>query len=127
MDENDINPSSPSEMYRKISIIEKGHGKDAKFSYLSVSCNHCENAPCISVCPQGCIYKDEQTGFIVYDNKKCIGCRSCYRVCQIDAPVFSSDGKMEKCNGCNHRVINGLEPACVRVCPFDALSLERLN
>lgn len=123
MDENDLTPQSSLQMYRKISIIENGHGKDAKFYYLSLSCNHCENAPCIAICPNNCIYKDGETGFTVYNNERCIGCRSCYGACPYDAPVFASDGKMEKCNGCNDRVKAGLEPACVRVCPFDTLAL----
>lgn len=123
MDEKDLNPSEPSEMYRKISIIENGHGTDAKITYLSSSCNHCKNAPCIGACPQDCIWADGGTGFVVYDNKNCIGCRRCFLACPFDAPVFIPDGQMNKCDGCSERVKNGLEPACVRVCPFDALSL----
>ncbi len=84
---------------------------------------HCDDAPCISACPVGCLRKDPETGFTVYDNANCIGCKSCALACPFGAPRFRpSDGKMVKCDGCNIRVKNGLQPACVRACSFGALT-----
>ncbi len=92
------------------------------FAYLSTACMHCVDAPCIPACPVGCISKDPETGFTVYDNTNCIGCRSCAMACPFGAPRYrKSDGKMEKCDGCNERVKAGLKPACVRACSFGAL------
>lgn len=94
----------------------------AEHTYGSAACLHCENAPCISACPRGCISRDPETGFVVYDNTACIGCRLCRKACPYGIPRFRpEDGKMEKCDGCNDRVKNGLQPACVRACPFGAL------
>ena len=124
MDQNDLDPQNPLDMFRKVSVVESGSGKDTVFTYLSIACMHCNNAPCIDACPCGCIFKDPETGFTVYDTTNCIGCRSCSMACPFAAPIFDSDGKMRKCDGCNTRVKYGLEPACVRVCPFDALTLQ---
>lgn len=124
MDQNDLDPQNPMDMFRKVSVMEDGSGADTRFTYLSMACMHCNNAPCIAACPCGCISKDPETGFTVYDTTNCIGCRSCSMACPFAAPIFGPDGKMRKCDGCNERVKNGLEPACVRVCPFDALTLQ---
>lgn len=123
MDQNDVEPDGPMDMFRKIAVSEKGNGLTTRFVYLSLACMHCANAPCIPACPCGCISKDPDTGFTIYDNTSCIGCRSCSMACPFSAPIYAADGRMHKCDGCNTRVKMGLEPACVRVCPFDALSL----
>ena len=123
MDQNDLEPQNAQDMFRKISVVEKGSGRDVRFTYLSLGCMHCAKAPCIDACPCGCLFKDPETGFTVYDNTNCIGCRSCSMACPFAAPIFDSSGRMHKCDGCNTRVKTGLEPACVRVCPFDALTL----
>ena len=122
MDQNDIVPARPQDLFRKIATIEIGHGPSTRFVYLSVACMHCDDAPCITACPSGCLRKDPDTGFTVYDNANCIGCRSCSLACPFAAPTFNADGKMQKCDGCVVRVQHGLAPACVSVCPFDALT-----
>ena len=49
--------------------------------YLSISCRHCADAPCVAGCPTGCLQKDLATGMTVYDRSKCIGCHSCAMAC----------------------------------------------
>lgn len=123
MDQNDLTPKNSQDMFRKITTVERGEGGEARFTYLSLACMHCNKSPCIDACPCGCLKKDPDTGFTIYDNTNCIGCRSCSMACPFAAPIFNEDGKMMKCDGCNTRAKEGLEPACVRVCPFDALTL----
>lgn len=123
MDQNDIFPEKGDMPLRRCFTVEQGQGMDVKMTYMSISCMHCADAPCISACPVGCIQKDRDTGFTIYDHTNCIGCHSCSLACPFAAPSFDRDGKMVKCNGCVTRVKHGLEPACVRVCPFDALKL----
>lgn len=123
MDQNDIEPRKGGTPFRQCFTVEKGSGKYDPVSYLSISCMHCEDAPCIQGCPSGCLKKDPETGFTVYDNTNCIGCHSCAMACPFAAPSFGSEGKMIKCDGCIERVRHGLQPACVRVCPFHALQL----
>lgn len=123
-DQNDINLTSGDQCFRKAGDLEIARNDGSVYcAYLSAACMHCDDAPCITACPMGCIRKDPDTGFTIYDNTKCIGCRSCSLACPFGAPRYrASDGKMVKCDGCNIRVKNGLKPACVRACSFDALT-----
>ena len=122
MDQNDIRPENGDTPFRSCFTGERGEGAETKFSFMSLACMHCENAPCVSACPTGCLRKDGETGFTTYDDTNCIGCHSCAMACPFGAPTFPASGKMEKCNGCQVRLEHGLEPACVRVCPTGALT-----
>lgn len=118
MDQNDLWPDKGDKPYRRIGTLERSCGGEIK--YFSMACMHCDDAPCISACPVQCIRKDEN-GLTVYDSRACIGCHSCAMACPHGAPAYGKDGKISKCTGCAVRVENGLEPACVRVCPTKAL------
>lgn len=122
MDQNDF-PGGEMKPFRVVSTLEEKKDAKLKLTGLSMACMHCTDAPCIKGCPCGCISKDSETGFTIYDTTNCIGCHSCAMACPFGAPSFGPDGKMMKCDGCNERVKHGLLPACVKVCPFDALKL----
>ena len=126
MDQNDILVQKGAQPLRKAFQVEYAKDGKAHFGYFSAACEHCEDAACINACPANCISKDINTGFTVYDTTNCIGCRSCSMACPHGAPTTDLDGKMIKCDGCNERVKAGLLPACVAVCPFDALKLEEV-
>lgn len=119
MDQNDTAPETDETPFRRVGTLEPSIG-GGRFSWLSISCMHCADAPCIPACPVCCLSKDER-GLTVYDNTLCIGCRSCAMACPYGAPTYRADGKMEKCSGCTDRIKYGYEPACVRVCPTGAL------
>ena len=78
-------------------------------------CNHCKNAPCISVCPTGASYRDEN-GLVLVDTDRCIGCKYCMAACPYQVRWQNDVGEVEKCTFCNHRVEAGLLPACVTNC-----------
>lgn len=122
MDQNDIDPAEEVP-FRHIHRLERESGGHVHFMELSMACMHCTDAPCVAACPTGCLRKDEKTGLTVYDNSVCIGCHSCLMACPFEAPSFTAAGKMVKCDGCIERQRHGLLPACVRVCPFDALKM----
>ena len=124
MDQNDIMIQDGAQPLRKTYQIEYTRDEKSHIGYFSAACKHCDDAPCIDACPAGCLFKDPDTFFTVYDTAACIGCRSCALACPHGAPTQAPDGKMIKCDGCNERVKAGLLPACVAVCPFDALKLE---
>lgn len=124
MDQCDIDTAAGCLPFRTVTTEETPTAAGTAFSFRSVSCMHCKEAACIAVCPTGCLCKDEEMGFTVYDSALCIACRRCAEACPIAHPRFdSADGKMHKCDGCAERVKHGLKPACVKVCPFGALQL----
>ncbi len=127
MDQNDIYPEQGQMPFRKIFQIEDNGAEDAPIRYMSVACMHCEDSPCIIACPTGAISKDAKTGAVVVRKELCIGCHSCALACPFGVPRYDADEKMQKCNLCAERVEYGLEPACVRVCPVQALRFEPIN
>ena len=127
MDQNDIYPEKDQPAFRRIYRIEQGEFPDASIQYISVSCMHCEDSPCLVGCPTGAITKHDGTGAIMVNKELCIGCHSCALACPFGGPRYDRDEKMQKCNLCTDRVEAGLEPACVRVCPMGALTFESAN
>lgn len=121
MDQNDIDVEHGQAPFRTVFTLEEPKDGSVKMTNLSVACMHCDDAPCIKGCPAGCLRKDPDTNLTVYDNTNCIGCHSCAMACPFGAPSFNKDGKIQKCDGCAVRVAHGMKPACVKVCPFDAL------
>jgi len=120
MDQNDVDVSKGRLPFRTVCEYEGGAGG---CEYLSISCRHCTDAPCVTGCPTGCLQKDLATGMTVYDRSRCIGCHSCSMACPFGIPQFDApDGKLTKCDGCHVRLENGLQPACVRACAFGALT-----
>jgi carbon-monoxide dehydrogenase iron sulfur subunit len=93
--------------------------------YVPMTCQQCEDAPCISVCPVKATSRDETSGFVVIDYEKCIGCRSCVTVCPFGARSYSTIDKMVlKCDLC------GGDPQCARFCEVKAvefISADRLS
>jgi len=102
-------------------------------------CNHCENPPCVSVCPTRATWKRESDGLVMMDWHRCIGCRYCMAACPYGSRSFNwrdprpfirkmtasfptrMRGVVEKCNFCEERLAKGDAPACVEACPAGAL------
>ena len=110
--------------------------------YMGTQCYHCDNPPCIEVCPVEATWK-EKDGLVVIDYDWCIGCRYCMAACPYDGRRFNwttpevpeeevnknqhylgnrlrKKGVMEKCTFCIQRSRNGQNPACVDACPTGA-------
>ena len=98
------------------------------FLYLSLACNHCNEAPCLKACPANAYSKDRITGAIIHNPKRCIGCQYCTWVCPFDAPKFNPNTCIiEKCNLCNHLLVDGKTPACANNCPTGALGFGEID
>jgi len=79
-------------------------------------CNHCEDPPCVPVCPVQATYQ-RTDGIVVVDNTRCVGCAYCVQACPYDARFINHETKTaDKCTFCVHRVQAGLLPACVETC-----------
>ncbi len=95
-------------------------GRMLRTFFVPKLCNHCENAPCVQVCPVGATYTTED-GVVLVDKDYCIGCRYCIQACPYGARFMHPETRTaEKCTFCYHRVVQGLRPACVEVCPTGA-------
>lgn len=99
--------------------------------YARKLCMHCNEPACESVCLVGAIKKTE-TGAVVYDADKCIGCRYCMQACPHKIPRYewgTTNPRIRKCVLCNDRVNAGKLPGCVEACPTEATlygSIEKL-
>ena len=110
--------------------------------YIGTQCFHCENPPCVPVCPVKATWKEDD-GIVVVDYDWCIGCRYCIAACPYDARRFNwsdpvipeadvnlnqhylgnrlrKQGVTEKCTFCIQRSRTGKNPACVEACPTGA-------
>lgn len=89
-------------------------------------CFHCENAPCVPVCPTGATYKTAD-GIVLVDPAKCTGCKACVTACPYQMRFVHPDGYTDKCTFCEHLVSAGESPACVQTCPSGARAFGDLN
>jgi Fe-S-cluster-containing dehydrogenase component len=86
-------------------------------------CMHCNHPACVTVCPVRALEK-QPNGPVIWHEHRCIGCRYCMMACPFEIPTFEFDSpvpKIQKCILCNHRLQKGQIPACVEVCPVEAL------
>ncbi len=104
-----------------VKYIETGEFPNTGRSFSVMRCNHCDDAPCMSICPTSALFR-ASNGVVDFDDGRCIGCKSCMNACPYDAIYINPEtNTAHKCNFCNHRVEVGLEPACVVVCPTHAI------
>ncbi|MHC4955790.1 MAG: 4Fe-4S dicluster domain-containing protein [Planctomycetota bacterium] len=107
--------------------IETGSFPDTGLHAAVLRCNHCEDAPCVEICPTIALHKRED-GIVDLDAERCIGCASCMQACPYDAiHIDPRAGTAAKCHFCAHRLEVGLAPACVSVCPEEAIKVVDLD
>lgn len=79
-------------------------------------CNHCDEPPCVPVCPVQATFQ-RVDGIVLVDNERCVGCGYCVQACPYDARFINHETQTaDKCTFCEHRLEVGLLPACVESC-----------
>jgi Fe-S-cluster-containing dehydrogenase component/formate-dependent nitrite reductase membrane component NrfD len=122
--ENDV-PLGVTRTYVK--YVDTGIFPDARRVFQVTRCNQCDDAPCVAPCPTTAMYR-RPDGIVDFDKSVCIGCKACIAACPYDAIFINPDDhSAEKCNFCAHRLDVGLEPACVVVCPTEAILVGDLE
>lgn len=107
--------------------VEVGTFPEVKRHFAVLRCNHCAEPPCVEVCPVTAMYQ-RPDGLVDFDHDTCIGCKACMQACPYDAIYIDPESHTAaKCNFCSHRVDEGLLPACVVVCPEEALLFGDLD
>ena len=104
-----------------VKYVEKGRFPNTRRYFQVTRCNHCEEPPCVEICPVTAMYQ-RKDGIVDFDSDLCIGCKACMQACPYDAIYIDPErNTAAKCNYCAHRTEVGLEPACVTVCPEQAI------
>jgi Fe-S-cluster-containing dehydrogenase component len=93
----------------------------------SQRCNHCDNPPCVACCPTGASHVAAPGQVVLVTPGRCIGCKACLASCPYDARFVHPDGYADKCTFCSHRTADGLDPACVSVCPARCMTFGDLD
>jgi molybdopterin-containing oxidoreductase family iron-sulfur binding subunit len=119
-----------------LDVASGSYPDDLAFGFLPAACQHCGRPLCVEACEAEATWKDMETGIVVIDNEKCIGCRSCIDACPYNArifvegePSFQADfafgdgdapshiaNTTEKCTFCKNRIDRGAMPACMELC-----------
>jgi Fe-S-cluster-containing hydrogenase component 2 len=95
---------------------------EAQGLYIPMTCQQCQDAPCLNICPVKAISKDDSMGRVTVDYDVCIGCRSCVAICPFGAMNYNViDKRVFKCDLCDG------DPQCVRFCDVKAVDLVEEN
>jgi len=113
--------------FNRVQTFEVGSFPNTETVHFPKSCLHCEEPPCVPVCPTGASYKRKEDGIVLVDYDKCIGCKYCSWACPYGAREIDEHQKvMKKCTLCVDRNYDlslpeaERKPACVRACPTGA-------
>jgi molybdopterin-containing oxidoreductase family iron-sulfur binding subunit len=134
------------EDYRHVFIDQENHYLNENYqrAQVPIFCNHCDNPPCVKVCPTQATWKRDD-GIVMMDWHRCIGCRYCMAACPYGSRSFNwvdprpyldevskdfptrTKGVVEKCTFCEERLSMGLMPSCVEACSEGCLVFGDLN
>ena len=139
----------PEESYAEMTVLEKERRMDetsytvvnkyypknigtltwrTQPTYVKFQCMHCNDPSCVSACIVGALTKQDN-GSVIYDAKKCIGCRYCMVACPFQVPAYEYDNaltpEVRKCTFCFNYVKDGGLPACAQVCPREVMTFGK--
>jgi molybdopterin-containing oxidoreductase family iron-sulfur binding subunit len=119
-----------------LDVASGSYPSELAFGFLPAACQHCGRPLCVEACTAEATWRDEETGIVVIDNEKCIGCKSCIAACPYNARSFNEGepsyqvdfafgdadapshvaNTTEKCTFCANRIERGEAPACMELC-----------
>ena len=113
--------------FNRVQTFEVGEFPNTETVHFPKSCLHCEDPPCVPVCPTGASYKRKEDGIVLVDYDKCIGCGYCAWACPYGVRELDEKRQeMTKCTLCVDRIYSDAlapedrRPACVMACPTSA-------
>ncbi|MGL5948817.1 MAG: 4Fe-4S dicluster domain-containing protein [Aeromonas sp.] len=106
-----------------------GEYPEGEYRFFRKSCQHCDNAPCVHVCPTGASHKREADGIVDVNADLCVGCMYCLAACPYQVRFINPVTKVaDKCDFCRKtNLAQGKPPACVESCPTKALVFGNLD
>jgi len=132
-----VNGTKPGIFWARVEDQITGKYPSVNRSFLPLHCMHCQDPPCVEVCPTGASYQRDD-GIVLIDYDKCMGCRYCVIACPYGARYFNGNtagyfgaeltpyeetsyqkhsvGVVEKCTFCIDRIEKGKQPLCVETC-----------
>ncbi len=116
-------PNDLVKAFKKVEVrpVPRVKVEEDKPLSFALQCRHCEEPHCLSACITGAMYRDEETGAILNDKERCVGCWTCILVCPYGA-IFRDEGAGKVVAKCDFCLEQG-NPACVENCPNGALVL----
>jgi sulfite dehydrogenase (quinone) subunit SoeB len=127
VDENPYSKDPTGTFFNRVQTFETGCYPHTETVHFPKSCLHCEDPPCVPVCPTGASYKRKADGIVLVDYDKCIGCKYCSWACPYGMREFDEERKvMTKCTLCVDRIYSESlpagerKPSCVLACPSGA-------
>jgi Fe-S-cluster-containing dehydrogenase component len=127
VDGNPYGADPTGTFFNRVLTFEVGEFPDTQTVHFPKSCLHCEDPPCVPVCPTGASYKRKEDGIVLVDHDKCIGCNYCTWACPYGVRELDEKRKvMTKCTLCVDRIHDQAlpeaerKPACVLACPTRA-------
>lgn len=110
-----------------VKYVDKGVFPNVRRYFTVLRCNHCGDAPCVNICPTGALFH-RSDGIVDFNRRNCIACKACMVACPYDAIYIDPETETAaKCNYCAHKIELGLQPACVTVCPVEAIVAGNLD
>jgi Fe-S-cluster-containing dehydrogenase component len=127
VDQNAYGANPTGTFFNRVQTYEAGIFPGTETIHFPKSCLHCEDPPCVPVCPTGASYKRKSDGIVLVDYDKCIGCKYCAWACPYGARELDEERQvMTKCTLCVDRIYDerlpqaDRRPACVMACPTGA-------
>ena len=121
-DKNPYGKDPAGVFFNRVQTFEAGEYPNTETIHFPKSCLHCEDPGCLNACPAPGAIVQYENGIVDFNQDACIGCQYCVTGCPFDIPRFDEETrKVYKCNMCIDRVEAGLEPACVKTCPTNAI------